>query len=165
MASKPTGSPGAPGPDRARTGANGRERGVDTLVGVTGEVPAGLRAACVLLVVEALGLVAGGVALLVDTLVGHPTDRASALLAAALAVAAAVALALGARGLLRLRPSARTPMVVLQILTVPVGYQLAFDSDRPEWGGPIMLCALAVLYLLFTPPVRAVLDRPEPRGR
>jgi hypothetical protein len=53
-------------------------------------------------------------------------------------------------------------MVVLQILAVPVGYQIAFDSERPAWGGPILLAALAVLYLLFTPPVRAVLDRPEP---
>jgi hypothetical protein len=121
-----------------------------------------LKAACALLALEAVGLLAGAVALLVDTIVGHPTDRASALLAAAFAALAAVALALGARGLLRLRPAARTPMVVLQILAVPVGYQLAFDSQRPEWGGPILACALAVLYLLFTPPVRAVLDRPEP---
>jgi hypothetical protein len=52
-------------------------------------------------------------------------------------------------------------MVVLQVLAVPVGYQLAFDSERPEWGWPVLLVAVAILYLLFTPPVRAVLDRPE----
>jgi hypothetical protein len=126
------------------------------------DVPKPLKLACGLLGLEALGLLAGGIALLVDTVVGHPTDRASALLAAAFAALAAVSLGFGARGLLHLRPAARTPMVVLQILAVPVGYQLAFDSDRPEWGGPILVCALVVLYLLFTPPVRAVLDRPEP---
>jgi hypothetical protein len=126
------------------------------------DVPTPLKVACVLLGLEAVGLLAGGVVLLVDTLAGHANDRASALLAAAFAAVAALALWFGARGLLRLRPSARTPMVVLQILAVPVGYQLAFDSERPEWGGPILACALAVLYLLFTPPVRAVLDRPEP---
>jgi hypothetical protein len=115
-----------------------------------------------LLGVEALGLVAGSVVLLVDTVAGHPTDRASALLTAAFAVAGAVALGYGARGLLRLRPAARTPIVVLQVLAVPVGYQLAFDSEQPAWGWPILLVAVAVLYLLFTPPVRAVLDRPEP---
>ena len=124
--------------------------------------PRALKAACALLGLEALGLLAGGVVLLVDTLVGHPTDRASALLTAAFAVAGAVALAFGARGLLRLRPAARTPIVVLEVLAVPVGYQLVFDSERPEWGWPVLLVALAVLYLLFTPPVRAVLDRPEP---
>jgi hypothetical protein len=126
------------------------------------EVPKPLKAACVLIALQAAGLVAGGVALLVDSLVGHPNDRASAVLAAAFAFIGAVALGFGARGLLRMRPSARTPVVVLQVLMVPVGYQLAFDSERPEWGGPILLCALAVLYLLFTPPARAVLDRPEP---
>lgn len=124
--------------------------------------PRPLKAACGLLALEALGLLVGGVVLLVDTVTGHPTDRASAVLTAAFAVAGAVALAFGARGLLRLRPAARTPIVVLEVLAVPVGYQLVFDSERPEWGWPVLLVALAVLYLLFTPPVRAVLDRPEP---
>jgi len=124
--------------------------------------PRPLKAACGLLALEALGLLVGGVVLLVDTVTGHPTDRASAVLTAAFAVAGAVVLAFGARGLLRLRPAARTPIVVLEVLAVPVGYQLVFDSERPEWGWPVLLVALAVLYLLFTPPVRAVLDRPEP---
>jgi hypothetical protein len=127
-----------------------------------GTVPVALRAACALLGLEALGLVAGAVVLLVDTLTGHPTDRASALLTAAFALVGAAAVGFGARGLLRLHPAARTPIVVLQVLAVPVGYQLAFDSERPAWGWPILLGAVAVLYLLFTPPVRAVLDRPEP---
>jgi len=124
--------------------------------------PPGLTVACVVLGIEALGLLAGTVVQLVDSLFGHPTNRAGAVLAAGLAFLGALTLAYGARGLLRLRPAARTPIVVLQILAVPVGYQLAFDSERPEWGGPILVAALVVLYLLFTPPVRAVLDRPEP---
>ncbi len=45
---------------------------------------------------------------------------------------------------------------------MPVAYSLAFDSDRPAYGGPILIVALAVLYLLFTPPARAVLDREDP---
>jgi hypothetical protein len=129
--------------------------------GASPGVPRALKVACALIGLQAIGLLVGGIVLLVDALVGHPTDRASALLAAGFAALGAVALGLGARGLLRLRPPARTPVVVLEILAVPVGYQLAFDSDRPEWGGPILVCALAVLYLLFTPPVRAVLDRAD----
>lgn len=124
--------------------------------------PTPIRAACALVGLQALGLLVGSVVLLADSVFGHPNDRASAVLAAALALVGAVALAYGARGLLRLRPSARTPVVVLEILTVPIGYQLAFDSERPEWGGPILICALVVLYLIFTPPARAALDRPEP---
>jgi len=143
--------------------SDGRPDGrLDGRLAAAETVPPALRAGCGLLGLEALGLLAGGVTLLVDILTGHPTDRASAFLTAAFAVAGAVVLVLGARALLRLRPAARTPIVVLQVLAVPVGYQLAFDSERPEWGWPIMLVAVAVLYLLFTPPVRAVLDRPDP---
>jgi hypothetical protein len=72
-------------------------------------------------------------------------------------------LALCARSLLRLRPAARTPVVVIEVLALPVSYSLAFQADRVEYGGPILVGALAVLYLLFTPPVRAVLDRDIPR--
>ena len=131
-------------------------------VQVPPERPTAIRVACALTGLQALGLLAGGIVLLADSLFGHPGDRASAVLAAAFAFVGAAALAFGARGLLRLRPSARTPVVVLEILSVPVGYQLAFDSERPEWGSPILIGALAVLYLLFTPPARAALDRPEP---
>jgi hypothetical protein len=74
-------------------------------------------------------------------------------------VAGAAVLALAARALLRLSPAARTPVVVLQVLALPVAYSLAFQAHRVGYGGPILLAALVVLYLLFTPPVRAVLDR------
>jgi hypothetical protein len=157
----------AAGPNRAAAGPNGTPaagpNGVPNPVPVpSAAAPKPLRVACGLVALQALGLVAAGIALLAESVTGHPNDRASAILGAGFALLGAVALGLGARGLLRLRPSARMPVVVLEILTVPIGYQLAFDSERPEWGGPILLCALAVLYLIFTPPARAVLDREEP---
>jgi hypothetical protein len=43
-----------------------------------------------------------------------------------------------------------------------VSYSLAFQAGRVGYGGPILIAALSVIYLLFTPPVRAALDR-EPR--
>jgi hypothetical protein len=128
----------------------------------TPEPPTAIRAASVLVALQAVGLLTAGVVLLAESVVGEPSNRAGAVSAAVFAFVAAVALGFSARGLLRLRPSARTPVVVLEILSVPVAYQLAFDSERPEWGGPILICALAILYLLFTPPARAALDRPEP---
>jgi hypothetical protein len=124
--------------------------------------PRPLLVACALIGLQAVGLLVAAAVLLVDTLAGHPTDRASALLGAAFALVGALAFGFGAWGLLRLRPAARTPIVVLEVLTVPVAYSVAFDSGRPAYGGPILLVALAVLYLLFTPPVRAVLDREDP---
>jgi hypothetical protein len=76
-----------------------------------------------------------------------------------LAFAGATVLGLCARGLLRLRAAARTPVVVLQVLALPVGYSMAFQAGVLVYGGPILIAALVVLYLLFTPPARAALDR------
>jgi hypothetical protein len=68
------------------------------------------------------------------------------------------------RALLRLRPAARTPVVVIEALALPVAYSLAFQAGRVGYGGPILVGALAVLYLLFTPPVRVLLDRTDRGG-
>jgi hypothetical protein len=121
--------------------------------------PAQVRVAAALIWVESLALVGAAGVLVTKTLDGHPDSVGRALLGAALALSAAAALVLGARGLIRLRPAARTPVVVLQLLALPVGYSLAFQAGRVGYGGPILVAALTVLYLLFTPPARAALDR------
>lgn len=123
--------------------------------------PAVVRAAVVITAVEALALAGAAAFLLADTALGSPHDVPAALLTAAFAAAGAALLALAGRGLWRLRPAARTPVVVLQLLTLPVAYSLAFDAHRMAYGGPMLVAALAVLYLLFTPPARAALDRPD----
>ena len=121
--------------------------------------PRPLRVAIVLLWLEVVGLL-GGAGVLVDkTITGRPSDVAGALLGASFAVAAAVLLAFAARGLARLKAVFRSPVVVLQLLALPVAYDLAFQAGRVEYGGPILLVALATLFLLFTPASRAVLDR------
>ena len=111
------------------------------------------------MLVEAAALVVAAAILIGKTTTGHPHDVAGALLLAGLCVAGAVLLGLAARGVLALRPSSRTPIVVVQILALPVSYSLAFQAHRVGYGAPILLAALAVLYLLFTPPARAALDR------
>lgn len=125
----------------------------------TDRPPGPLRAAVAIIGLECLGLVAAAVVLLVKTVVGSPDELSRAVVTAVIALAGAAALALGGRGLLRLRPAARTPVVVLQLLALPVSYSLAFQAGRVAYGAPIMIAALAVIFLLFTPPVRAVLDR------
>lgn len=124
-----------------------------------GEPPTQLRAAGLVLVLEALALLAAAGVLLVKTVTGHPDSIDRAVLGAALAIGGAVVLAWAARGLVHLHPSARAPVVVLQLLSLPVAYSLAFQAGLVVYGGPILVAALTVLYLLFTPPVRAVLDR------
>ena len=126
-------------------------------------VPAPLRIACAVIALEALALLGITVFLVVDAIAGHPDSVGGALLVAAAALLAGVGLGFCARGLWRLQPGARTPAVVLQLLAVPVSYTMAFQAGRYALGGPILVAALAVLYLLFTPPVRAVLDREPPR--
>jgi membrane associated rhomboid family serine protease len=126
------------------------------------DVPKPLRIACAILALEALGLLGVTGFLVFSTLTGHPGSVARALLGAAFALLGAIALAAGARSLLRLNPAARTPIVVIQLLAVPVSYSLAFQAGRVGYGGPIFVAALSVIYLLFTPPVRAALDREPP---
>lgn len=123
-------------------------------------LPGAVRAAVSIVLLEALALTGATIFLLADTAFGTPSDLARALLTAAFAATAAVALVFAARGLWHLRPAARTPVVVLQLLALPVAYSLAFQAHRVGYGGPILVAALAVLYLLFTPPARAALDRP-----
>ncbi len=118
-----------------------------------------MRAACLIVLLEALALLAGAAVLVAKTIVGHPDSLGRAVSDIGFALIGALLLLLAARGLARLRPAARTPVIVLQLLALPVSYSLAFQAGRVEYGGPILLAALTVLYLLFTPPAREALDR------
>ncbi len=122
-------------------------------------MPGPLRIAAAIIALEALALVGAAVVLVVKTVTGSPQHVWGALLGAALALIGAAALAAAARALLFLRPAARSPIVVLQLLAVPVSYSLWFQAGLIAYGAPIMVAALAVLFLLFTPPARAALDR------
>ena len=121
--------------------------------------PTPVRLAAAIVAAEAVGLLVAAGVLVTKTVTGHPASVGRALVGAALAVFGAAVLALCARGLMLLRYAARTPVIVLQLLALPVGYSLAFQAGRVGYGGPVLVAALAVLYLLFTPPARAALDR------
>jgi hypothetical protein len=121
--------------------------------------PRAIVLACAIIGLQALALVAAAALVVVKALTQTSNSLAGALLLAAIALAGAAVLLLCGRGLIHLRPAARTPVVVLQMLALPVSYSLAFQADRVGYGAPVMLSALAVLYLLFTPPARQVLDR------
>jgi hypothetical protein len=125
-----------------------------------GTVPVQVRAAAAVVAAEAVGLLVAAGVLAAKTITGSPESLARALLDIGLALFGAALLALGAWGLLRLKPGARAPVLVMQILAVPVGYSLAFQADRVGYGGPILVAAITVLYLLFTPPARTALERP-----
>ena len=73
-----------------------------------------------------------GLLLAVKTVVSHPTVVWSGLLEAAFALLGAVIFFLGARGIARLRPAARTPLVVIELLCLPVGYSLGIQAHVVE---------------------------------
>jgi hypothetical protein len=124
--------------------------------------PGPVLVAVVVVAVQAATLLVAAVILLVKTVDGNPHSIPGALLGVALTLLAAAALGFGARGLLRLSPAARTPVVVLELLALPVSYDLAFQAGRVGYGAPILVSALIVLYLLFTPASRESLDRQRP---
>lgn len=127
--------------------------------------PRPLLIACAIIGLQVLALVAAAVVVVVKALTETSHSLAGALLLAAISLVGAAVLVLCARGLLHRRPAARTPVVVLELLALPVSYSLAFQAGRVGYGAPILIGALAIIYLLFTPPVREVLDRPDRADR
>lgn len=129
----------------------------DATAGV--EVPKEIRNATLLIALEALGLLGAAGVLLVKLVTGHPAKVWGAIAEIAFALAGAVLLALCARGIWQLRSAARTPIVFIQLLSLPVAFDLAFQAGLVAYGIPMLVVALTVLYLLFSPGARLVLDR------
>jgi hypothetical protein len=123
------------------------------------EIPQTVRTAAILVSLEVLGLLGGAVTLLIMAAVRTTTRLWAALAIIGFALAAAAILALCARGLLQLRPSARSPIILVQLLTLPVGYSLGFQAGRLLIAAPLLVVPVAVLVLLLTPSARQALDR------
>ncbi|MFL6164492.1 MAG: hypothetical protein ACJ74U_20030 [Jatrophihabitantaceae bacterium] len=121
--------------------------------------PPSVRYAAGIVLVQAAGLLVTAIALLVLA-VAHSSQRLWAALAiAGFALLGALVFYACGCGLLGLRPSARSPIVLLELLALPVGYSLGIQAGRALVGIPVLISAVAVLVLLFTPSARAALDR------
>jgi len=116
-----------------------------------------LRACAVLVGLQALGLLGAAVFFVVELFVATPDDRTRALVAALLALVAAAGMALVARGLLAGRRWARAPALVVNLLVLPVAFDLV-RGGRWYVGLPLALWALGVLALLFAPSTDAALE-------
>jgi carbon starvation protein CstA len=81
-----------------------------------------LTAAATLLGLESAAAASAGVALLVASIVGRPSDRAVALTLAAFLVLLAAGVAVVALGLWRSRPAAQTPAYLAQFFAGVVAY-------------------------------------------
>jgi hypothetical protein len=123
------------------------------------EVPAPLRWAALVARIEAVGLLIAAIILLVLIVVHTSTRLWAAFAVAGFAVLGASVLWLCARGLLHLRPSSRTPVLMIQLLALPVTYSLGIQAGWYWIGVPIMALAVATIVLLLVRPSRVALDR------
>ncbi len=98
---------------------------------------------------SALAVVVG-----VKALTGSPSSVAFAVIAALLTLGTGALLLALAQAVRRRRGWAFVPVIVLQGLALPVGYSLAVQAGRWEYGGPVLLLALAELCLLIAPSSR-----------
>ncbi|HZB51240.1 MAG TPA: hypothetical protein VE547_19285 [Mycobacteriales bacterium] len=123
------------------------------------QVPGTVRAAALLVALEGAALIGLALVEVLLTVLGDPSDIGLALVTAGFAAAGGVLLVLLARAMLRLRKAARAPVAVVQLIALPIGWNLIEPSGRPELGVPVLVLAAAVLVLLGTPAARAALAR------
>ncbi len=121
--------------------------------------PPAIRAAALIVAVQAAALAVAAIVLCVLAFVHTSTRLWAALSVIGFAVLGMLVLLVCARGLLGLRPSARSPIVLLELITLPVGYSLGIQAGRWPIGLPVLASAVAILVLLFTPAARQSLDR------
>jgi hypothetical protein len=104
---------------------------------------------------QALALVGAAVALLVATAVSKAHKLWIPLAEAGLLVLAAAVLWLCLRGLGGQRRSSRTPVVLLELLSLPVCFTQGVQGGHLTVCGPIFCSAVAVLAALAMPSARA----------
>ncbi|RFU84793.1 hypothetical protein DY218_20590 [Streptomyces triticagri] len=117
-----------------------------------GPRPVRLTAAAALAALEGLALVAAGGYLLVEGVFGSPDSAEQAVTGGVTMIVLAALPLIAARGLLKLRRWARGPVLVTQILALPVAWQL-LQADSLLIPGGIALAAVAIttLALLLNP--------------
>lgn len=116
--------------------------------------PREVRVAGIIGLVPGLALLVVAVTLLFDVLAGETVlpgsyaEVAVFLLLGAGAIAAAGGLVLG-------RTWARSPVVVIALMMLGIGWYVTGPSDKAVFGVPVLLAGVAVLVLLFRRPARA----------
>ena len=100
-----------------------------------------------LLAVEGAALLASGIWLAARSLGNDASDRAGAATGAVVAILVGAAVLYLARAVRARKRWPRSPVIVLQILFLPVGVGL-LQSGRPDWGVPVVLLPLATLITL-----------------
>jgi hypothetical protein len=123
--------------------------------------PRELRLAAAGQALEAVGmLIAAGFAA-AATVQGQSYERGSGIALTLIAVGTAGLFAAFARGLYRVQPWSRTPVVMTQ-LAIGIWAVFLLAGHRYEWAIPMLIVAAATLAPIFTPASLRALNRPRP---
>jgi hypothetical protein len=117
--------------------------------------PLSLRVAAALMALEAAGLGGYGLVEGVRALVGHPQDRATALLLGVVIGIYAAGVMTAALGLWRVRRWAQTPTYLVQFFSFVIG--IGQLHTLPGIGITLIIIAAAILVAVSLPGSRAVL--------
>lgn len=101
--------------------------------------------------VESAGVLAAAVFAGIDALQGKAYQNSSGIALTVIGIGTAVALALVAVGLARVRRWSRTPALLTQLFTGIIGIYLV-QGDRYWLGGPALALAVGGFALLLVPP-------------
>jgi hypothetical protein len=124
--------------------------------------PVSVTAAAVVQALEGFVLVAVGIYVAYETIVGQPRDLPSAIALAVITVLTGVLLVLVGRGLLRTRRWSRAPAVMTQLFTLIVAAPMV-QAGRHVLGVPLIAVAVIGLLLLLAPATgQALAGEPEP---
>ncbi|WP_106849495.1 hypothetical protein [Blastococcus sp. Marseille-P5729] len=88
------------------------------------------------------------------SLTGSPTDETASLMGAVFAALGGLLLLRMAVALWQVEVWPRVPVIVLQLIFVPVGWSIAFKLGNTAIGVPMLVLAVSLLALLFSAPVR-----------
>ena len=116
------------------------------------------------LAAAAQGLEAAGLLVVValnvsDLASGQTYQKSNAIAIIGIEFVVAVAMAVVAAGIVRLRPWSRTPAVMTQVFAIIIGIVL-IQAHRFGWGLPALVFAVAGLAGLFAPASLRALHRP-----
>jgi hypothetical protein len=109
---------------------------------------------------EAAGLIVVIAANLIDLADGHTSTRSNAAGLIAVEAVVAIGVAAIAAGIIRIRPWARTPAIMTQVLAIVIAIWL-LEAHRLAWGLPTLVVALAGLAGLCAPASLRALSRPR----
>jgi hypothetical protein len=117
--------------------------------------PRTLEVAAALVALQALALVAWGVGELIRSVTGHPHDRGTAVLLGVVVLIYGAGVALGARGVWRMRRWSQTPSYLVSFFAVVIG--VGQFHTLPILAVPLILIGIGSFVALSLPDSRAAL--------